>query len=960
MPLLPTFPTLPTRLPLEGAWRLTQADRKIDIPAIVPGVVQTDLMRRGIIPDPYFSTNETAVQWVSDLPWSYSRSFVVSPEFLRKRRIVLRCEGLDTIATIRINGREVAFANNMFRTWEFDAKPYLREGENSIGVDLTPTEAYQKTLMDRPKQFGKPVQDGAKHFVRKPPFQGGWDFAPKLMTMGVWRKIGLVAWDEARLDDVTIVQDHTRPGHVGLDITFDEEGLGATRARTSVLYRGRTVASAESLVTKGAGGMKFDLKAPHLWWPNGMGPQSLYDVRVELLDARGRVVDRGSRRIGLRTVTWIPKTEKAPLALVVNGRRFFAKGSNWVPFDSLLREDPARERKLVQRAVDAHMNLMRLWGGGYYEDDALFDAADEKGLLLWFEFKYADAPYPSFDPVWLENARREAEDNVRRVRHHPSIAVYSGNNEVIGFIRDQTTESAMNREEYDLLFHTTLRDVVRRLAPDAAYTPGSPEIGDDHYWDVWHGSATFESYRTRHGFMSEYGFQAFPVPRSVEEYTRPDERATVETTAMRQHQKNWRDGNALIVSTSLHTYRRPKDFDSTLWLGQINQADGIQMGVEHWRRDWPNSTASLVWQFNDPWPVTSWSMIDWYGRPKALYYRLKHAYAPVALSGLGDAKTGRAELWVANDRFEAKRGRMEWTLTRADGSVLDKGTEAVAIPAGTSSVRAVSKDVRTILEREGANNVLLWATLRTPGEPDSTTLVTFARTKDLGIVDPEIRSTVTPTRDGYRVTLVSAHPALDAWVELKGMDADYSDNFVHLRPGVPVSIDVTPTAKTSLDGVRNALVVRSLFDTYPPGAEAAPITHPEPDGRIVATAENAEILGDTAILEGGNPGNIGSWRDPNDSLRWIVRDAKPGVYDVSALVAIVDDQAGGTFDVEVEDRRVSGVVPPTHGWFDFVPLPLGRLTITKGGTVTILLRPTSKPHDNLMNLRSITLTPIKP
>ncbi len=960
----------PERIGLEGTWRLTQADRKIAVPARVPGVVQTDLMRAGLIPDPYVGTNEKAVQWVSDLPWSYTRSFTVAPAFLARRRIVLRCQGLDTFATVRINGRAIARTDNMYRSWEFDAKPYLRAGANTVRIDFEALAAFLKRNEDRPKTFGKPVQEGGKPYIRKPAFQGGWDFAPRLLTTGIWRGIGLVGWDAARLTDVGIAQDHAQPGQVGLEVKLAADVAGPTTARTTVLFKGRKIAETVVPLAKGAGSVRLTVRSPQLWWPNEMGPQNLYDVRVELRDAQGRVVDEGARRIGLRTVRWIAKTKENPLGLVVNGRRFFAKGSNWVPLDALLREDPAKERRLVQRAVDAHMNLMRLWGGGYYVDDAFLDACDEKGLLAWFEFGYADSPYPSFDPRWLANAKAEAEDSVRRVRHHPCLAVFSGNNEVIDREADQTSAGAMNHEEYSLLFRKTLRDVVRELAPDTPYTPGSPEIGDDHYWSVWHGSEGFDAYLRLHGFMSEYGYQAIPVPRTIEAFTTPAERASFGTAAMLNHQKNWRDAYALMGSAMRRTYRRPKDFDSMVWLSQIQQAEGILAGVEHWRRDWPNSTASLVWQFNDPWPVTSWSMIDWYGRPKALYYALKRAYAPVALSGLADPKGGAVELWVATDRPAAKSARVDWTLTRLDGARVQEGTASVAIPAGTGKVRVLAKNLKAILQKEGAANLLFWATLRTPGEPssagrvqgepDSSTLLAFARTKELDLLDPGLKATVVPRGKGYRVTLTSARPALWTWLELKGMDAELSDDFVHVRAGAPATIDVVPSIKTSLAQVHAALTVRSLYDTYRPGTEAYATIEPDATGRLVATADDADIQGAAPVLEIGAPANLGNWRSVDSPVRWTVKGAKAGAYAVTALVSAPESDAGGTFDIELDGSRVTGTVPATKGWTDYVELSLGTLNVAKDGTATIVLRPTSKPHDNLMNLRSLTLTQVKP
>lgn len=948
-------PSLPERFALEGAWQLTQAARGIAITGQVPGNVHADLIRAKKIPDPFYRDNDRAVQWVGEVPWRYTRSFRVSPAFLRHRRIVLRCEGLDTLARVRVNGKEAGRPDNMFRTWEFDVRPLLQPGENSIQIDFEPIEPFLKAHEVQAQYPDKPVQSHGWGYVRKPPYQQGWDFSPKLITAGIWRNIGLVGWDAARLTDLEVVQDHRASGQVGLDVKVEADTAGATSAKTTLLFKGQKVAESETSLQAGKGEAKLTVEKPQLWWPVGMGPQNMYDVRVELRDAQGRTVDRNARRIGLRTVQWIAKTEQTPLTLAVNGRRFFAKGSNWVPADALVvRSTAEHERKMIQKAVDANFNMLRLWGGGHYENDDFFTACDEKGLLVWFEFKYADATYPSFDPIWLANIRAEAADQVRRVRHHPSIAVWSGNNEVIGFITEKTTPSSMSREDYQLLFHRTIADVVHELAPDAAYTPGSPEIGDEHYWSVWHGSSTFASYRDLHGFMSEYGFQAFPVPRSVEEFTLPEDRTSITSPVMKNHQRNWRDGNSLILSTLLRTYRQPKDFDSTLWLSQIHQADGILTGVEHWRRDWPRSTGSLVWQYNDCWPSISWSMIDYYGRPKALLYRLKHAYADVMLSGLADAKTGKAELWIANDLPEAKQGQIEWTLLRTDGTVLESGRETVAIPAGTSAVKATE-----VAAKGNTANVLLWATLKVAGEPDSTTVLPFGRPKELELADPGFQIAVVAKDGGYQVTLTSAKPALWTWIDLAGMDAEFSDNFIHLRPGPSATIFVKPAKKTSLDGVRRALQVRSLFDTYLPGIEPNPITTPEPDGRILATADKAEIVGDGAVLEVGTPSNVGNWTNVGDSLRWKLRNAKPGVYAVTANVSIPMDEAGSTFDVEVDGARVTGTVPGTKSWTDYVDIPLGTVTIKATDEVFITLKPTKMVKGHVMNLRSLTFTPGK-
>jgi len=931
------FALLPLRLNLDGVWQLAQDSGGQVTRADVPGTVQSALLKAKQIPDPFGREAEKPILWIEDHSWTYTRSFTVGAELLERRHIVLRCEGLDTLADVSVNGQAAGHADNMFRTWEFDVKPFLKAGENRISVAFRPVGPY---LAGRPT--------GGWGYLRKAPYQQGWDFAPQMVTYGIWRSIGLLGWDDGRLTDLSVVQHH---GHgVSLDVKVAADASSPTSVRVRLSFKGRVVAEAVRPLVSGSADVPISVPHPQLWWPNGMGPQNLYDVSATLVGFAGRPMDVESRRIGLRTVTWFPKTTSSPLGLAVNGRRFYAKGSNWVPCEALLGRPVAdKERRLVDLAVNAHMNLLRLWGGGYYESDDFLNACDEKGLLVWFEFKYADAAYPSFDSTWLANVKAETADNLRRVRNHPCIAIYSGNNEVVGFIADHTDSGHMSRDDYNLLFHKTLPDVVHELAPDAAYTPGSPEIGDDHDWDVWHGNASFSSYLDVHGFLSEFGFQSFPNPSTVDSFTSSSDRTSVESAPMRLHQRNWRDGNQLILSRLATRFRKPKDFDSTLWLSQILQADGVLTGVEHWRRDWPHSTGSLVWQFDDCWPAISWAMVDYYTRPKALYYGLARAYAPVSLSGLADGDT--AKLWVASDLLRAAKGTLNWRFLKLDGTVVSQGSSSVSLAAGCSSVPVVSRP-------GGASDLLFWAELHVPGQPVSTTVLSFVRPKELALQDPQILASVRPAGSEFLVTLSCEKPALWAWVDLGGVDADYSDNFVDLRKGAPVTIRVRPWAGCSLGQFRKALRVRSLFDTYLPGEEAVPITRPGSDGTIVASAENAEILGDGAFVETGNPSNIGNWSLVTDRLRWTLDGVKPGSYRVSATVAIPDQEAGSTFDVSVGSSRLSGTVPGTGGWYTYRDISLGTVTVSSGGRLTITLTPTSKPHDHVMNLRHITLVPV--
>jgi beta-mannosidase len=969
---------IPERIPLEGAWRLTQAQRKISIPAMVPGVAQTDLLAAHKIPDPFYRDNEKAVHWVGEVPWTYARTFTLSPAFVKHRRILLRCEGLDTLGHITVNGKRVADTDNMFRTWEFDVRPLLHAGVNTIAVSFDPVEPYLKAHENQAAFPGKPMSGWG--YIRKAPFQQGWDFAPKIITCGIWRGIGLIGWDHARLTDVKIAQDLGKPGRADLTVNVAADSRAAASARTVVSFHERIVAQAVMPLRGGKGAASVTIPRPQLWWPAGMGAQNLYDVRVTLLDTRGGTLDTAAKSIGLRTIAWIPKTNKHPLTLAVNGRPFFAKGTNWVPNDSLITRTTAeKERRFVDNAVEANVNFVRLWGGGYYEDEAFYNECDRKGLLCWFEFKFADAAYPIFDPAWLANVKAEAEDNVRRLRHHPSIAVWSGNNECIGFVADKTDAGHMSREDYNTLFHRVLPDTVCGLAPGAVnsdtlkgdaeadfskwqsvYTPGSPESGDEHDWSVWHGGSAFESYRDVHGFMSEFGFQAFPQPKTAASYTNAADRATVLTEVMRYHQRNWGSGNQMIVNTLNRYYRKPKDFETTLWLSQIQQSDGVLTGVEHWRRDWPNSTGSLVWQYNDCWPGTSWAMVDYCGRPKALWYRLRHAYAPVMLSGQADGKSGSAELWISNDRAKALMGRLDWTLMRMNGSVVTKGSKAVAIPPGESSVKALALSQKATIAKEGSGNLLLWSRLSVPGEPASTAVLTYARPKFLNLAAPAIETSVAQEGASYRVTLTAARPALRVWLDLTEIDARYSDNFVDLRPGEPVTIMVTPAAKTSPAQFKAALKTRSLYDTYSQQEDQSLIVKPLADGSVVATAEMAEIDANAAYLEDFTPRNIGNWSNVNDNLLWTLKGVTPGTYHVIVNLSCPSGEEGSRYTIDIAGAKVSGVVPSTGAWTTYVDVDLGTVAIARTGKIAMTLTPTSKPSTHVMNLRSVTLRPATP
>jgi beta-mannosidase len=810
---------------LGGAWQVIQEGHSEAIPATVPGCIHTDLLAAHNIPDPFYRDNEKLVQWVGEANWIYRRSFQVAPPMLARQHVLLKCEGLDTLATIRVNGVEIGHTDNMFRTYEFDVKKRLQAGSNSIEIKF---DSVMPLLRAKESQRKLPTwaYPGAG-YVRKEPCNFGWDWGPTLITAGIWRNLGIVAFDNARLDDVAIRQDHSRKGPVTLGIAVEAGPAGGAglKVKVAVALGAKPLHSATAAVQNGRANLDIAITDPQLWWPAGMGAQPLYTVRVELLDGQGKVLDVATKRIGLRTLRAIAQTKDAPLHFEANGIPFFAKGANWIPADCFVnRVTKEILHRYVEDAVAANMNSLRFWGGGYYEDDALFDFCDEMGLCIWLDFKFGCTTYPAFDEAFLDNVKVEARENVKRLRHHPSIALWCGNNEIMFFRgKDQWTADKMSAGDYYKLFRDTLGDQVRQLSPQTDYVTGSPDCGDVHFWEVWHGGKPFEVYRDIHGFVSEFGFQSFPEPKTVALFTQPADRASVYSPVMKYHERSNRMymdvkedgtiGTDKIMKLVKKYFHEPKDFDSTLWLSQITQGFGIQYGAEGWRREMPKSMGCVYWQYNDCWPCSSWASVDYCGRWKALQYLAQRFYAPLLVSAVSDARTGKVDIHVTSDRLADCQGKVAWTVTDVSGRPFQNGSLNIEIPARQSR-KVQTLDVRGELHKKGPNNVLVWLKLEVGGVAVSDNLAVFVYPRELPLVDPKLAAQVSQNYGEFRVRLQAEHPALWAWLELDGLDARYSQNFVHVAEGTPVEIQVRPAQPLAKEAFEKALRIRSLYNTY--------------------------------------------------------------------------------------------------------------------------------------------------
>lgn len=808
----------PRRLSLDGDWQVSQAGKNDWIPATVPGGTYTDLLAAGKIPDPFYRDNEKAVQWVGDSDWIYKRTFNVPDEVLKNDCVLLRCEGLDTLAQITINGTAAGQADNMFRLWEFDVKPLLRPGENTIEILFGSPAAYMKKR-DSDQAPDKWVKGRA--WVRKEPCSYGWDWGPVLPGSGIWKSISLETFNQARLSNILVQQAHV-DGNVSLEVEINvdvkSEPTRPLQGEVSVLYNDKSVAKKKVEIANGQGLGRLKIKHPKIWWPAGMGAQPLYTVHVELFDSDDNTVDNMAKRIGLRTLKAILPQAESPLHFEVNGIPFFAKGANWIPADSFpYRVTPEISRRYVADAAAVNMNLLRFWGGGYYEDDALFDACDELGICVWLDFKFACAAYPAFDSQFMNNVRLEARDNLLRLRHHPCIAVWCGNNE-ISLLNEaaEWRDNTMSTADYDRLFKDLLGSQVQKFAPGANYVSGSPDCGDTHYWDVWHGTKTFDAYRTLNGFMSEFGYQSFPELRTVLAFTNAADRESVVTPVMKWHQRSGLgnvEGNQEMLDMIHQYFNPPKDFETTLWLSQILQGYGIKTGAEYWRQTMPKSMGCVFWQYNDIWPGMSWLSVDYFVRWKALHYLARKFYAPVLVSGLENIQAGTVDIFVTNDHLKAHAGKLTWKIIDLDGNSLSEESADLDIPA-RASLKAKTVSLQEAIQKVGANNLLTWLRLDIDGVSVSENMVALARPKDLNLLDPELAAEITESADGFAVSIRSQKPALWVWMGLANADAKFSDNFIHVAPDATKTILVRPAGKMDRNAFVTALQIRSLFDTY--------------------------------------------------------------------------------------------------------------------------------------------------
>ena len=814
---------------LDGAWSLHGPAPYETVPAQVPGCVHLDLMAAGLLDDLNYRDREKDQNFIGETDWRYTRDFDLTPDLLAHDRVLLRCAGLDTLASIRLNDTPVGQADNMFREWEFDVKSHLHLGRNTIEVAFAaPMPWLRQMEAEKGHLYAWSIGDhrlNAGAWLRKEPCNFGWDWGPTTVTSGIWRSIKLVGFSTARLEQVRVLQDHASQGKVILTVegAVESASAGALAAEIAVSLDGEQVAAVVLALEGGHFSAPLVIESPQLWWTNGLGSQPLYTVSVRLLSGE-TLLDEWTRRIGLRTLTLERNPDQwgESFQFAINGVPFFAKGADWIPMDPFsARIRRTQYEPILQAAADAHMNMLRAWGGGVYEDDDFFDLCDELGIAVWQDFIFACGTYPATDADFMANVAAEACDNVRRLRHHASLAVWCGNNELEqGLVGPEWTATTMSWADYGKLFDELLPAIVRAEDPQRPYWPASPHTpigdranfndpasGDAHLWGVWHGKLPAESYReTFHRFISEFGFQSFPEPHVVDAFTAPDDR-NLTSYVMEYHQRSG-IGNATIMHYLLAWFRTPTSFWGMLWMSQILQAEIIRFAVEHWRRNMPRTMGSLYWQLNDIWPGPSWASLDFQGRWKALHYAARRFYSPLLISAAEDLEQATVAIAITSDRMEAVQGEAFWTATTTQGEPVAEGSLPVTIvPNGVTPVTTL--DGAPWVREVGARRLLVWLELRVNGETVSENLVTLARPKHLELTGPSVKLDVRLRPDGeWDVTLSSDRPALWVWLEHEQGPIHASDNFFHLRPGQVKHILVRGAA----DFLPDLLRVHSILD----------------------------------------------------------------------------------------------------------------------------------------------------
>lgn len=782
------------KLSLNGEWRLLFEGKAYK--GEVPGCLHTDLLNASVIKDPFKGLNEKELEYLGEAGCSYTKLFLLDKAVCEREYVILSCHGLDTFAAIYLNGHLIAKTNNMHMKYEINIKDYIVVGENELKIDFESTIPYikEKQSKDGYLYSSSKLSFG---YVRKAFYQYGWDWAPALITCGIWRDMEIIAYDHARMIDMEVQQEH-RNGNINLDVTVKVDGLGnASKMIQLTLKKGDAVVNVSTIsVQDGRFHANLSVDHPQLWWPNGYGEQHLYNICAELVDEKGGLLDCAEQRIGLREVELVREKDAFGESFYfrVNGLPIFMKGANWVPLDSF----PSRVTdKKYEFAIDSiqqcHFNMLRIWGGGIYEKDIFYDLCDEKGILIWHDFMVACTHVPIQDKEFTHLLTEESRQQVIRLRNRPSIALWCGNNEYeMNGIAWDGQEDRMNASAYKELFDGRFSEMVATEHPGGIYWPCSPHTpngdrdyynnetcGDVHLWEVWGYKEMPRDYLNQTArFVSEFGMQSLPHPDTIAYYMGEGGlgHCTLQNETVLSHQKDPGGNDKLEMYLKEH-FDMGNDFEETTWKTQIVQALGIKSAVEHYRRNQPRTMGALYWMLGDCWPAASWSSIDYFGNWKALQYFSRRFFSPVLVSGVLNHKKDVVTIYLARDAMRENEVEIEWSLETFDGRIIKSDTIVTEPSIHLSKIVQALKLTRQV-EEYGEKNLVLFLRARVDGKVVSSNYVCFSEDikvlKAGGVAVSDLRAV-----DGrsFILTLRANEPSLHVFIALKGIDAQISDNF---------------------------------------------------------------------------------------------------------------------------------------------------------------------------------------
>ena len=794
---------------LGGEWHLSDGPDGMSAPMHIPGDGISALHDAGLIPDPYFGRNEYDLRWICNRDWVIRRQFVAT-----RVDLVLVASMLDTLAEVVVNGVTVLRAANMFRSFRVDLSAVLRVGTNDIEIRFANVVAEAARLQASQPYFvpfsanNTPIHNG--NMVRKPSCDFGWDWNIALAPFGVYGDIGLEPLVAARIASVVVDQIHT-PGQAVVSVTAEIEGEPEGET-VEISLCGVT---ATAVIKRGMARAELVIKTPVLWWPAGSGAQVLHDLVLTYK------AQKEHRKCGLRDARLIAEKDAAGLGFkfAINGRDIFARGANWIPADALAgRITPAKTRDLLQSAVDANMNMIRVWGGGRYEPDWFYDLCDELGLMVWQDFMFSCHIYPATE-TFLTDVAAEVREQALRLHHHASLILWCGDNELIGALT-WFPETRANRDlylvGYDRL-NRTIETALKTAVPGAVWWPSSPSPGpmdfgdawhddskgDMHFWSVWHEGRDFDQYRdVSPRFCSEFGFQSYPSMDVIRSFADPKD-WNIAAPVMESHQKN-AGGNARIAETMFRYFRFPVDFENFVYLSQVQQGLAIKTAVTHWRGLKPHCMGTLIWQLNDTWPVCSWSSLDYGGGWKLLHHMAKQFFAPVTVVAVPDA--GGIILRAVNDSGVAVPLLVEISAAQMTGAL--RPLAKIAVDVGPDAAMQV---VQLSVDALAADEVLVFLWTLPDGRREGDVFAPRPwKTYDL--LAPNLQKTIAKTALGWDLA-ISTH-TLAPFVSLEAdQPGRFSANAFTLFPGYPATVSFTPETP----GVTPHFTLRDLHSaTYRP------------------------------------------------------------------------------------------------------------------------------------------------